>query len=344
MAARQDEKLQHINANVTILAKINEELKSKIPPTVLLDLKPSEACSTSRVNYQVLLDSLGLPFPPAYEDTVYCALPEDAKHNILFDWAGKIEKDSYPVVEAHLRQNGFPHAYVVADGKKIMGSNRELFDVQVFSLRSKLGVKGEAVTLQARVHGRIDLVVCEQSAEQHYIMRHMVDVGIEIKPGKTKKTDAQVVPKEITFAHEMECVMQVIGLCTANCFKAPPVMLTDLVSLHVVFYLTKTEDDHLRFSIQKQYCKSFSSALQFASDLSKDAKRRGIARDFGRGPTPPPTIYNSVDAQGSQDSQDLAGESPIWCNCCAISTNLHTCYITMVIQLTYMLTRLTSSS
>ena len=344
MAARQDEKLQHINANVTILAKINEELKSKIPPTVLLDLKPSEACSTSKGSYQTLLDSLGLPFPPAYKDTVYCALPEDAKHNILFDWAGKTEKDSYPVVEAHLRKNGFPHAYVVADGKKIMGSNRELFDIQVFSLRSKLGAKGEAVTLQARVHGRIDLVVCERSADQHYIMRHMVDVGIEIKPAKNKKTDTQVAPKEITFAHEMECVMQVIGLCTANCFKAPPVILTDLVSLHVVFYLTKIEDDPLRFSIEKQYCKSFSSALQFASVLSKDANRRGIARDFGRGPTPPPTIYNSMDTQDSQDSQDLAGESPTLVQLLCNINKICTCYLTMVIQLTCMLTRLISSS
>jgi hypothetical protein len=303
------QRLQRMDVNLAVLAKSNEDLISRLPIMIHLDITPSGASSGTKGDcHRMLLNGLKIPFPPARNNLLFSAQHEKSNHNIQFEWSGQNESAGYQTAEDYLRQNGYPHAYVIASGQKLMGRNKELYDEKVFSLRSKAGVKGEALALQARVHGRPDLAICEESADEYYILKYMVDICVELKKAKRGKTKEPRKDESITYSDEMECVINVIGLCASNSDKAPPVVLTDLTSLHAVFYLTKESDFPLKFSIRKQFCASFFSAMAFASELCKDANRRGIARDFGRGPTPPSTIFDSEGDEGAEDSQDLLGE------------------------------------
>jgi len=273
--------LQRMDTNLVVLTKLHEDYVSRMPVVKLLDITPSGASSgTKGDDHRTLLNSLKILFPPSQNKSLFSVLHKKAKHNIQFNWTGQNEAAGYQKAEVYLRQNGYPYAYVVGHGQKLMGQKKELFSEKIFSLRSASGVKGQALALQAKVHGRPDLVICEESADEYNIQKFMVDIGIEIKKapqdgGKDKKLT-------IKYSDEMECVIHVIGLCASNSDKTPPIVLTDLNSLHAVFYLTKESDSPLKFSIRKQFCTSFFSAMAFASELSKDPNRRGLARDFGR--------------------------------------------------------------
>lgn len=148
-------------------------------------------------------------------------------------------------------------------------------------------------------NGRTDLVALHnENPEGSHIFRHMVAYGVEVK------RTSDMSKKE--FNCNLEAIVQVIGLCVDNSRYAPPVILTDLCRKHFVLYLVRANTEPLEFAIKKQICSSVLCAAEFALNLAKAEERRGIARDFGRGPTPWISPVQSLHAK-DDDSQDSSG-------------------------------------
>jgi hypothetical protein len=180
----------------------------------------------------------------------------------------------------------------------------ELFDVSIFNLRSKLGSHGEPLVAKVKLHGRTDFVALRENVvlpEGSHIFRYMVDYCIEVKQSKVMQG------KQASDKCEKEAMLQLIGLCVDNPRSAPPVILTNMAHKHAVFYLDLMTENPLSFQIKKQICSSILCAADFALLLANKEERQGIARDFGRGPTPDPTPAHSLDAQ-DDDSKDLEGK------------------------------------
>jgi hypothetical protein len=272
----------------------------KMLPTVtlVLDLTPSQASSGKQKKECVqLLNILRMAdVPKTLEDKQHVS--EFAQENFSFSWRQDgTEDDGYIPLQDHLTRHGFTNTFVVGAGTHLSSSN--LFDVNVHELRSKLGSHGEHVIFKARLHGRTDLVCCEagQPIPGAHILPFMVDFAIEVKTDKSMQGKKQ-------HACELEAMMQVIGLNTCNTIKAPPVVLTNLVKTHSVLYLDRVDEDPLKYIIVKRSCSSILCACDFARTLSQNTNRQGIARDFGRGPTPEASVASTCAAD-SDDSQDV---------------------------------------
>ena len=272
-------------------------LSSKVPNICsFVDLTPSCASTSRRKDITSLLETLGLRDRPL----VNPGAPYSSQHaprKFNFVWGKKDESQGYEPLKEHLMSNGFKNIFCVDSGNQLVF--RELFDVNVYELRSKVGAHGEPLVAKVRLHGRTDLVaLCDENPEGSHIFRHMVTFGMEVKRTKDMST------KE--FNCNLEGMMQVIGLCVDNSRCAPPVILTDLCKKHCVLYLVRARTEPLEFSIQKQICSSVLCAAEFALKLATADERRGIARDFGRGPTPLVSPAQSLHAK-DDDSQDSAG-------------------------------------
>jgi len=275
-------------------------LTKKLPSVTLaepLSLTPSDATTTRRKkDCFALLTILKLESEPiATGDAMYASDLDGNKFR--FSWEGiENEEKAYNALKDYLSPNGIQNVQVVGSGTNLPYGN--LFDVQIHELRSKLGAHGEQVMFKATLRGRPDLVSCEESrpVTGGKILSWMVDFAIEVKTQSAMQKNKE--------SCELEAMLQVIGLNSGNPYKAPPVVLTNLVGIHSVLYLERTTCEPLRFEIRKQSCKSVLGACAFASELCKMDNRRGIAKDFGRGPTPVASVCSFHDLEEG-DSQNL---------------------------------------
>ena len=279
-----------------------KELAKKVPTvTLLTDLTPSDASTRKGGEIGVLWRALGLP-DAAVEIPGEPYKSEYSMRKFSFSWAGKsLEKEGYDALKEHLGSNGFSDIHCVEAGERLVSG--ELFDVNVFELRKKLGSHGEPLIARVRLHGRTDFVALRKGVicpPKSHILRHMVDYAIEVKRPKDMETAGQA-------KCEREAMMQLIGLCVDNARSAPPTILTNMATKHFVFYLDMHTEDPLAFCIKKQICSSLLCAASFALMLAENRERQGIAQDFGRGPTPVTSPKDSVHAQ-DDDSQDLEGK------------------------------------
>jgi hypothetical protein len=279
-----------------------EELSKKVPTVIsITDLTPSQATTSKGKELQLLFDTLNLPDKPVVDQGVYES--NHLRSKFSFSWTGRtLEKEGYGALQKHLESNGFARIYCVDAGQRLVMS--ELFDVSIFNLRSKCGSHGEPLVAKVRLHGRTDFVALGENVilpEGSHILRYMVDYCIEVKQAKDMEGNSAYDKCE------KEAMLQLIGLCVDNPKSAPPVILTNMAKKHIVLYLDLVTKDPLSFQIKKQICSSILCAAHFALLLANKEERRGIARDFGRGPTPSTTPVHSVDAQ-DDDSKDLEGK------------------------------------
>ena len=84
---------------------------------------------------------------------------------------------------------------------------------------------------------------------------------------------------------QRESLVQLIGLNASNERNSPPVILTNLVGVHTVFFLElmSAKTSPLKYCVREQKCKSFPSAVHFAMKKCQEASVTG---DFSRPPTP----------------------------------------------------------
>lgn len=220
-----------------------------------------------------------------------------------FRWKKKQdEKEGYPPLIQHLGQHGFKLTDV-SSGSRLV--DNELFDVFVWSLRHLDGVPGQKPEVQyrCRIHGRTDLLSWSAGGQDSSgdIMDWMADYAIEVKKTLAGRVDLS----------EREALLQLIGLNVANQHKAPPVVLTDLVSTHFVYSLRKIRGELLQFVLTKRQFRSVLSAVHFARRLAQDPRRVGLAADFGRGPTAVPSPASSIGPLYDSGSQDLDGMTDV---------------------------------
>ena len=298
----QEERDQRLRLEQERIDSTLRELTKRVPTVIsILDLTPSQATTSKNKELQILFDTLNLPDKPVADADIYKS--NHSQQNFSFSWTGKtLERQGYDPLQEHLESNGFTRIYCVESGQRLVMN--ELFDVNIFNLRSKLGSHGEPLVAKVKLHGRTDFVALREHTilpEKSHILRYMVDYCIEVKRLEDMKGDSACDKCE------KEAMLQLIGLCVDNPNSAPPVILTNMVKKHIVLYLDLEREDPLSFQIKKRNCSSILCAAHFALSLANKKERRGIARDFGRGPTPSTTPVHSVDAQ-DDDSKDLQGE------------------------------------
>jgi hypothetical protein len=211
--------------------------------------------------------------------------------SFLFVWKHtdgkeKNEGDSYAATLEFLNTLTDNKAYNCSDGKGV-GSGGNVFDVKMFSLRSKnLLTKGEVVQLVQRVKGRCDLAILRDVLDGGQLLRHHVRIGIEVKPPSVWKANSK--------GCEREAMVQLIGLSGNNTW-AVPVILTNLVKVHRVYYLHNKSAEPLEFRIHVSLFANLAAAVQFALALPKVDH----ILQFGR-PTSP---FASSDSDQGSDTQ-----------------------------------------
>jgi hypothetical protein len=253
-------------------------------------LTPSDA-TKQPAHAATLLGCLNLNESAALIEPMY-SRPEQAQANFSssswadgkFLWpAGAKETHSYDETIKYLEFLSLNRSvYLVAHGNNLISGN--LFDVDIYSLRRRRD-QHRGVVHHHRLRGRTDLVLFHENTQPlpepeegriHHILRHQVDVCIEVKrPQDIKKSSTGC---------EMEAILQLVGMNVNNQYSSPVVVLTDLVEKHLVFRLGLHHNCDTgcdTYQVTKQKCVDFASAMHLAT-----RPRDAISNNFSRPPTP----------------------------------------------------------
>jgi hypothetical protein len=104
-----------------------------------------------------------------------------------------------------------------------------------------------------------------------------------------------------------EAVLQLIGGNASNSFHSPPVLLTNLASMHFVLYITLEGDPtvELRFKLNVLKMETFGVALAFVEE--RTSTMMSVTLHMGRKPTPPsspPMAMATGSGHGVNDDDD----------------------------------------
>jgi hypothetical protein len=183
-----------------------------------------------------------------------------------------LEVMSYEKVKAFISSVG-EVAKVIGNGQQL--TNGLLFDQSIWTLRPKdPRIRGQRVNLRHIVRGRSDVAVLSEDPGEGKILPWMVKFLIEVKTAKGLSSNGS----------KAEAMVQLIGLNAASERRSPPVVLTNLVQTHSVFYLKLVADvpSPVKYKIYEQKCSSFASAVHYALSICDTSE----SEDFCRPPTP----------------------------------------------------------
>ena len=246
-------------------------------PTNLSAIKPSEDCNTverSQKKYRSLMRQLNLfegnDLMQAAEDLV----PQPSiNNNWQFVWSEtSVESDSYPAVQAFLKDTWGIDAVIVADGKKLADS-RLLYKSDIFTLRphaggartAELKVEGRRLEphLIFRIKGRTDLAVFNKGAVVMTCSELLW--AMEVKPKKKFSS-----PADINRALR-EGVLQLVGMNAANPYTSPSVVVTALTNQHFILHLeVEVEEDRpLRYHLRVKKTAVLATAIAFVQERAK---------------------------------------------------------------------------
>jgi hypothetical protein len=174
---------------------------------------------------------------------------------------------------------------VTGDGKNVaMGGL--LFDEKIYTLRKDDPYKhGQRVEYVTQVKGRSDIVIRKQWGDDQPVTKGDVAVAIEVKPPSVLEGNQDGCKRE--------AVMQLVGLCARNPHGSPPVILTNLVSSHWVFFLKNTSQAPLNFQVHEVTFSDIGDAIEFALQLPECEH----VLQFGR----PNSPLSSVEHSGSDE-------------------------------------------
>jgi hypothetical protein len=268
-----------------------------------LIVTPSEACKSNAENIAVfsrLLECLHMGYSPdltseAVEGEVST---ECLWANHVHNWAaarkaakppagvGKpdttLEASSYEPLVNYLKSTAKLNALAVPNGAGL--PNRLLFDMFVYSLKSDVRLRSEALRKTAdeprkkfHIMGRTDVVVIIPGSVS--ATRQATCIAIEVKPAGFNVKEAL-----------REAFLQLIGLNVANEIRSPCVILTNLAQTHYVLYLVCVDTFRLRFELALKTYNSFNQALWMAVSLTD---RKCVTKHFGAAPTPESSTLDS---------------------------------------------------
>lgn len=254
-------------------------------PSVLVGhvITPSGASRVPQV-MNTVFDGLGLSLLPIRDTqsyTLHSGLPPQWKFSWQWSMAnaniGKVgdrilERESYQPVLRYLRGLDL-YSEDVSEGQCCV--EKLLFNADVYTRRNEnpIHVRGQKVYLRHRVEGRTDIVALNRDRNGGNIPRNMIKFAIEIK------TVAGYHQSKTGCMGEAQ--LQLIGLNAFNTNCSPPVVLTNLASIHEVVYLAV--DEEWQYAIRVQKCDSFAAAVHFAN---KKGGEMCISHHFSRPSTP----------------------------------------------------------
>lgn len=178
-----------------------------------------------------------------------------------------LESQCYEPVQAYV-SSAFPDldVKIVSEGESL--PHKLLFSEDAFTSRREKpeDVHGQDVIHITNIQGRADIAAFEKGGEG----RSYVKFAIEMKsPNRAKNA-------------EREAITQLLGLNIANPYNSPPVVLSNAVMTHRVFYVERLADFPF-FGIVQANVTSLRCALWLVRDL---ITRKACTAHFGRGPSP----------------------------------------------------------
>lgn len=264
-------------------------IDSKLPTLKEIDVTPSQA-SQDESKYRNTVHALKLD---DVEKACKITGPSSAR-NLEWIWGDDTnESESYGAVCAYLETDTSLRAINVGAGQ-VYG--KDVYKRQVYSLRSKAGAQGEDLAHLTTIHGRTDILVFHKRNMTRSDGREalvpnilLVSFAIEIKTAKEMARQSN--------HNSYEAVIQLLGLNVSNPYASPPVLLTNLMGTNDVYFIKRTSEDPLRYTIVCQPCSTFANAVTYIRTKLLDdtvGYRKSVTKDFGRAPTP----------RGSSDSDD----------------------------------------
>jgi len=231
-------------------------------------------------------------------------VPDSASLDYKFDWAGKLESESYEPLKEFLLSKSI-HTQIIGNGTGL--DKGLLYEVDIFSLKPRsvssevLRATNEEPKHIFKLSGRTDLVTLANPNIP--IINGNVKYFIEIKTVDGFKEKISI----------REAILQLIGGNVGALYHSPPVFLTNLNKYHYVFYISQVPDESIFYHKLNVYkMATFGEAIKFLEDHTRVL--RSVTRDFARMPTPRPSIksvYENVESSNvelidtSENDDDL---------------------------------------
>ena len=250
------------------------------------ELRASDAAQTAKAPLIAdMLTFLGLktPFTVVPGPDPAPAISE----NLSFRWAvTDKESDSYDITvdyisRVFLNDDGRLRCARVDNGRHTIG--KRLYKAKVWSLRQDPNEHGQRIMSRLTVFGETDLIVfcgppkTQELKKSDKINKSQVRLAVEIKIPSCMRTVSGRA------GAEREVIAQLLGLNLDSPYTSPPVLLTDLVNRHTLYFVRRVCDNPLDYEICVQECGTFGQAVSNALSLGT---RRGETADFGRPATP----------------------------------------------------------
>lgn len=201
----------------------------------------------------------GSPLPDSASDPVSSKSEHKSKEKVCYEPVRSYVSTCFKDLDVR----------IVTEGQGL--DNGLLFSEKAFTSRKENPeVHGQKVLHITNIHGRTDIAAFEKRGSQ----RSNVKFAIEMKTPSTMRHA------------EREVITQLLGLNISNAYHSPPVILSNAVLVHEVFFVEGL-DEFPYFGIVRGKCKSLRQALWVVQGL---IRRPGCTMHLGRGPSPPSSM------------------------------------------------------
>lgn len=212
-----------------------------------------------------------------------------AELDFTFSWEGRPESAAYEPLLRHLLDHGICAV-------NIGFHDAPLYREEIWTFRKSpedLRRASQESLLRFIIQGRTDLVRKRFGS----------------KPLGKSNNRYFIALKRVGSVEESlrEAVLQLIGGNASNCFHSPPVLLTDLVNIHFVLFISLVDDPTtvaLESKLNVVKMPSFGVALAFVEAATVEMK--SVAKHTPSPSTAPKVIHTSNTAAG-EEKQEITG-------------------------------------
>jgi hypothetical protein len=295
------EAINEIRDEVHSIALRQHILNEKLPKFTEFIITPSEGMKSvykeTFLNMMELFDCFGRVDIETKIETFTGAHPQKSiELDFTFQWKGQQESASYePLIEdlhdheicsVRVDEQDLPDGLLFSTELWVSKKNKT-------SLRSNDMInKGKESIFKYTVQGSTDLVRKKNSEDP--LGRCNNRYFIEIKRATDFKLEESL----------REAVLQLIGGNVSNSFHSPPVLLTNLATMHFVLYISRVGDPtvKLQFKLNVLRMPTFGVALAFVEERTADM--HSVTLHLGRKPTPQPSSPKSENDFESEEEKD----------------------------------------
>jgi len=304
----QSQKLEELREGQSELSKsvqnvqLNQHIMNeKLPKLTEAFITPSEyKKSTHKEIFFDLMDMFGFGHTSisSQVETFNGAPPTNAiALDFKYRWEdGALESSSYPKLQEHLTRHGVD-TVIVGEGQGLPDGllyREELWTLKRNTILRSADLRkvGQESIFKYTLRGRTDLV--RKKRRDDPLGKSNNRYFIEIKRGEDFVKEDSL----------REAVLQLIGGNASNTFHSPPVLLTNLLSMHFVLFITLEGDPttELRFKLNVLKMGTFGVALAFVEEQT--STMRSVTSHMGRKPTPPSSPPKATGFGADDDDCD----------------------------------------